>query len=525
MEEQYSRISESFEGLAREIADRSELRPVSAFPKKETTPAATARRVKRATADFWYFDKTYFVPEQYQDYAKPCAYHETILREILSPGITIHAGPRDCGKTAFAKKIHIWLLLTGRTHILGLLSYVLPNAQNLVRDTAKLITANDRINHDFRPEFIESNADQFAFRTLSKYVDSKRERYAAAFSEGRSVRGFTREFARPERLYCDDLETLTSPIGGEHTERRLRLLDESFASLGGDKKTLWSAGNNFDTRGYIAVLLKEQEQGILQEGWRITVHKAFADGKSIWPEKYPAQSEDEMRTMVKARTIADWNANYQQHPTPPEGHVFKRQHLQYWEEYPSDCKGVIYTDPNLAFKSLGDTASGVRLTYSPKTDLFYLSAFCRSFSEPGKLLEEALNLRKGRAGRIVRIGMDGNVSQESHWRSHIKAWCRINEQPYPTVKFCRYTVDDLATNFQTIYNEGRVRFDPAMSASDDGQRFFQQFFGFVSKKEKRKDDAPDAAICAYQLLVETNLNQRGGTGAYSVISFNDGEDY
>lgn len=523
--ENFSRIGESFEIKRTEAAERAELQPVQAFTEREKTPSATARRVKKAMSDFWFFDKTYFSPEQYQEFAEPCQYHEQILQEILTPGVTVHAGPREFGKSAYGKKIHAWLLLTGQNHILALLSYTLPVAQNMVRDMAALILDNDRMAHDFNPVFLEANSDQFAFRTLTKNMESTRVRYAAAFSEGRSVRGFTRKFSRPERAYADDMETLASPLGGEHTERRIALLSESFASLSGNKKTLWCCGNNFDTRGFINDLLEQQEKGLLKDGWRVSVNRAFSNGKSLWPAKYPASDEQEMMRLIKPRSISDFNANWQQKPTPPEGHIFTRKNLKFWDKLPRDARGVIYTDQNLALKSKGDTTAIVSLVFSPTTGKMYLSARCKSYAEPGDLLGDMLRFRAISRSRIARLGMDGNVSQESHWRSHIRAWCKENKALYPHVSFCRYNVDEIATNFKAVYGEGLVEFDPAMNGSEEGSRFFEQFFAFKSKKEKRKDDAPDASICAYQLLTETGLSRTGGRSAYAVVSFNEDTEY
>lgn len=522
METRYSGIAESFETLKQDVADRALLRPVEPFSKKDSVPTATKKRIKRAMQDYWYFDEVYFAKEQYQEYAKSGEYHRQIYDEVMTPGVTIHAGPRDHGKTVTVKKIHIWLLLTGRTKMLGTLSYTATNSENILRDIASLIIDNDRIVHDFQPDFLDCNSEQFSFRLLSEHIKDRQVRYAAAFSERRSVRGYTRMFSRPDRLYGDDMETLSSPIGGEHTERRIRLLEESAGSLGGDNPTMFVTGNNFDARGYINSLVIEKEKGGLgdKSSWNISINRAWSANGALWPEKYPAQSEEEMQAMVRARNKSDFNANWQQTPTPAEGHTFKRQYQQFWEAYPKDARGVIYADQNLAMKSRGDTTAVVRYTYSPTTDAYYISARCRSYDDPNTLLDDILQMR---TPRIRGIGFDGNVSQESHWRIHVRNWCRQNKAPYPTVQFCKYSVDDLATNFQMVFAEGRIYFDPAMANSEEGVRFFDQFFAFVSKKDKRKDDAPDAAICAHQFLTERKINRAGGVAGYSITAISEDE--
>lgn len=518
----YSALEESFDLAAKEVARRALLRPVASFLPEELTPEATKARVEKACADYWYFDEVYFVHDQYQNYAKSGWYHRHIFNEIMTPGVNIHAGPRDFGKTVTAKKIHVWLLLTGQSKMLAVLSGTITNAENIMRDLAELILENDRIMHDFGVDFSEANSKQFTFQINSDYIADKGQRRCACFSEERSVRGYSRKFTRPDRIYVDDLETMSSAIGGDHTQRRIEMLEEAFGSLGGDNATLFCCGNNFHALGFINVLLIEQKNGLLgdKSGWRIKIFAAFADGESLWVEKFPAESEEEMMILVKARTRSSFNANWQQKPTPPEGHVFKRANLQFWDKYPKDCKGIIYGDQNLALKSKGDTTAIVKLTFSPSTGYLYITARCRSFDDPHDFLNTVLSMRDG---RVRGLGFDGNVSQESHWRIHIRSWCRENKVIFPSAQFCRYDVDELATNFQMIFAEGKVFFDPAMAHSEEGQRFFDQFFAFVSKKKKRTDDAPDAAICAYQFLTERNINRVGGSAAHTATIISEDE--
>lgn len=515
----YSALAESFEILKKQVEYRAMLRPVEPFTPEEMTPEATKLRVQKALTDFWYFDAVYFAPEQYQNYAESGEYHHAIYDEIMTPGVTVHAGPRDFGKTVTAKKIHVWLLLTGQTEMLAIVSGTITNAENIMHDLAELILDNDRIMHDFKPEFLQANAKQFAFRATCEYVENKKERRAACFSEERSIRGYGRKFTRPDRVYVDDLETIVSALGGTHTKNRIAMLEEAYGSLSGNG-TMFCVGNNFDARGYINVLLLEKEKGGLGEkaSWNITIYAAITDGVSLWHEKFPATTEAEMMVLVKARNRASFNANWQQKPTPPEGHVFKREHLQFWQQYPKDCRGIIYADQNLALKSAGDTTAIVRFTFSPQTGYFYISARCLSFADPNDFLGAVLGMKNA---RVRGIGFDGNVSQESHWRMHIRAWCRENKSPYPTVQFCKYSVDQLATNFQMVFAEGKVFFDPAMQFSEEGATFFDQFFAFISKKKDRTDDAPDASICGYQLLTERRLNRIGGSATHSNQYFNE----
>ena len=185
---------------------------------------------------------------------------------------------------------------------------------------------------------------------------------------------------------------------------------------------------------------------------------------------------------------------------------------------PQGCRGVIYVDPNLALKGRGDTTAIVRMMWHKKTGKFHVTFRCRSYASPQELLNDTLLMRT--AG-VRGIAMDGHVSQESHWTHHIRAWCQEHDEAYPAVEFKRYHVDELATNLQTIYQQGLIVFDEAMQGTEEGRDFIAQFVAFHSKKSKRKDDAPDAVICAYEFLLERRLVSRASSRDLTPVVIGD----
>ena len=71
--------------------------------------------------------------------------------------------------------------------------------------------------------------------------------------------------------------------------------------------------------------------------------------KALWPQKYPLEVLKQTREVVGAR---DWNALYQQRPTPPEGAFFKRNMIEPYtysmEELPDKSELTNYTSFDLA---------------------------------------------------------------------------------------------------------------------------------------------------------------------------------
>lgn len=470
----FSRFDIVMNRYRQEIEDKTRFSSVSPFADNEIPQD---ERLRLALKDFWQFDQIYFTKEMYSDgYSAPSRFHKEIIRIASCPGIQVVLGPRKHGKTATAKKFLVWLLLTGKVNFAGTLSQTLTTSRNILTDIFSLIADNRRILHDFAPEFDEANQDQLTFSVRG--IDKKIR--LMAFSEGRSVRGATRLFDRPQFILCDDLETRQSPLGDEQTNARLRMLSEAFHSLSSDG-TILVLGNNFDERCALNKLLNEQKENILPQHIKVYVFQAF-DGKPLWKERFAAKTESELRSLLKVTDQAEWLAEFQQQPAPPDGFIFNRLNpLPTYRELPPDARGVIYCDPNLAKKGRGDSTAIISLLYSPSQDKYFVEPpVCRSFSDSNALLDTVLKMR---TNRTRAIGFDGHVSQESTWTNNVRNWCRINNAPFPAITYCRYNTDELAKNIQGVWNEGRILLPENISQTDDGKRFLTQIFAFAGKKK------------------------------------------
>lgn len=492
----FSLLEHSFANFERDI--ELKLLHQKATPFKYNSKEDIKKRVDRAINDFWFFDKTYFPPKLYSDgYSKPGYFHRKILEAWNTPGVQIILGPRKHGKTATSKKLMIWDIVRGKLKFGATLSATLPTSRNILDDIREFFL-NPRIENDFKPVIIESNKDQLTLR-IPEYNELCR---IVALSEGRSARGATFQFLRPQKVLCDDLETRQSPLGEEQTIARIKILQETYQSMSKDGVLLVNA-NNFDERCATNKLLNEQKGGILPPHWRIHIYKAWDNGP-LWPERFPAKTEDELKFMLKVNDNSEWNADFQQEPTPPDGFIFKRLNpLPIYKEIPADAKGVLYCDPNLASKGRGDTTAIVALVYSATTNKYYIQDFiCRSFSDSNDLLNAVLSMKKS---NIKFIAFDGNVSQESTWTNNVRNWCRINDTPFPPIMYKRYNVDDLAKNTQMVWNYANIYLPEKIIYTDDGKKFLNQLFAFTGKKTNKQDDAPDSLICAFEFIHERHL--------------------
>ncbi len=114
------------------------------------------------------------------------------------------------------------------------------------------------------------------------------------------------------------------------------------------------------------------------------------------------------------------------------------------------------------------------------------------------------------------FGFDGNVSQESHWTSHLRNFARAEGIPLPRIEFRRYAVSDIAKNTQMEFNAGAFLFPAGFAKTDEGARYTAQLWSFTGRKRSGpKDDAPDALICANEFLYDLGYSQRPvGVGEY-----------
>jgi hypothetical protein len=530
----------------------------SEFKESEKTPEARRRRMLKAQNDYWYFDKTYFPPTYYHDgYAEPNAMLRYIVYAAQSPGIHIILGPRGHGKSPTGKKVLLWLYLTGRLSLAAVFSANLRVSGNMMSDIYMLAHFNPRIKSDYAIDFTKANADQLQF-FYKNSEDRKTFCFCTPFSEERSSRGTNKLFDRLRFTLGDDIESNTSSLSTNAVKDRIQLLSETFLSMAMNS-TFLIFGNDFSEHSALHRLKLMEADGIGAAHVHVQSFAAWYDrpvdiqlpsikamraldsnrlsrrarlradlvnpgvlhikAGPLWPERYPATSEAELREMLQPIDSSDWQGNFMADPTPPEGDFFKRENYKEWSSLPTDIVSVIYCDPNLSKKGKGDTTAIVALGYSPSTDLFYINdAACKSFSNTTDLLDTLLRVR-ARCIRVAGVGFDGNVNQESHWSEHVKNYSRITRLALPPIQYMHYHVNMIAKNLQIRYDEGKLLFPPEFAKSKDGREFLKQFFSFTGIKKGGLDDAPDALICAHELLYDRNIIRKQRQVTKSIPDF------
>lgn len=504
--EKFSKLEYAFENFQHELEREKLSAPLISFSQAERSREAQAKRLEKVYKDFWFFDKTYFTENFYEDYAEPNKMLKKIVSSSNIPGYHLFIGPRKHGKSVTAKKLLLWLTLTGKVQIAGVYSETINKSAAILKDIYKLCITNDRLMFDFDVEFSEANSDSLAF--VVRHFDklnvprNKGMRFIASFSEGRSLRGYTRLFGRPSLLIADDVETLESSFSPQAVRLRTEKLFESYHSLS-DNGVFIILANDFNTSSAVHQIRLQHEEKLLAKNWNVYIYKAF-DKQPLWKERFKVKTEEELKKLLKPSSEADWQANYQQNPIEPEGFFFLREFYSTYKTLPKDVRAVLYCDPNLSKKGKGNTTAITVLGYSANQDKYYLvDAVCKSFSDSNDLLDTIFSLKQ--AYQVYAIAFDGNVTQESTWSQFVRNWCSINKIPFPVIEYKRYRVNDIAKNVQLIYSQGKLFFPANFSKTENGGRYLNQLFAFTGEKGSSLDDAPDSLICAFEFLHERKL--------------------
>lgn len=493
------------DNFARNIEAEIDTVVVNEWNKEQRAENKRLARVMRAIKDYHYFDTTYFSADMYDEYAPTGWFHKEWAQQAIANGVYIIAGARKHTKTATWKKLFAWLLLTQRRHTFGTMSESLTPARNILADIASIVIDNPRIMFDFKVEVITRNLDKVVLRSRATKDSGRKKIVGQPYSEERSIRGNTTMFNRPELLLVDDLETKQSSLTDEAVQHRIRILVEAVTSLTDSSLTVYLC-NLLDERCASNRLFTDQEHGVLPARWKAIKYPAWHNGKPLWKEKYPARTQDELRAMLNPFDESEWQSEYMQNPTPPDGIIIERRYYSERNPPATGLRGALYTDPNLSLKGKGDTTAMTALAFHAESGHFYiLDALCRSYNNSNELLSDCARMYQIYSNILEVLAFDGNVNQESTWTNNVRNYERISGTPFRRIEYKHYNVDVLAKNFQSAWQDGKVHFPVGFAQSEHGAKYLQQLWKFKGKKSNRKDDAPDSLLSVFEVLHERRI--------------------
>lgn len=497
----------------------------SPWSEKESTPAARKSRREAAAADFATFDALYFPPEMYAaDYSEPNAFH-AFIAECCGRGakhVDLILGPNGVAKSATIYKWDIWAALTGRKHFIAYAGETLDSPRSIIRAIDSYLRENARIQADFPDlEFLYASSEYMHVRTKL----NPKGTVFIPLSTDRSARGkLVNLTERPDVIHIEDLENRTSSMTSEAVKQRRDRIEEMRNALAPHGNVTITA-NNFDERSLANRLKTAYEEGTLDEKFSVHVFPAWGKYRQkngrfslhrgtrhapLWPERFPAKSEAELRLMMGISSEEDWQGGQQQQPIKPQGDFFLRKHYHTYDSLGGNIVGVTYVDPNLAKKSKGDRTCIGALLYSFETSKLYAYGMrYRSYADSNVLLDDLVALwKRMRADGITIIGagMDGNVNQESHWSQHVANYAALREIFMPLIVFKHYTVDNIAKFAQSYWVADIVHMPGEWEYPEEEKLFRDDLHSFTGRKLPGvKDDGPDWLVCSVQFMVEQGI--------------------
>lgn len=501
----------------------------SPWPKKEATKSKTEKRIAEVKSDFQEFDRLYFPPEMYaEDYSPPNEFHRFIARCCAREGkaVDVILGPNGVAKSATIYKWDIWAAIFGHRHFICYAGETLDSPRAIIRAIQSYLLENARIQHDFPDlEFVYASTEYL-------HVRSKHNAKGTVFiplSTDRSARGKLANLTeRPDLIHIEDLENRTSSMTPEAVKNRRDRVEEMRNSLS-PRGNLTITANNFDERSLANQYKTEYEAGELDA--KLQVHTFPAWGKyrqkngrysllrgtrhgPLWPERFPAKSEAELRLMMGTSSDEDWLGGQQQQPIKPQGDFFRRSHWLTYDKMPGDLVGITYVDPNLAKKSKGDRTCSAGLIYSYETQLAYVyRPRYRSYADSNDLLDDLVDLWRHMISdgvRLIGAAMDGNVSQESHWSNHVANFAELRQMLMPPIDYTHFTVDQIAKLAQSYWAQDKILMPEQFPVREEQQHFQQDLHAFTGRKRPGvKDDAPDWLVCAVQYMTECGIEVGG----------------
>ncbi len=114
-------------------------------------------------------------------------------------------------------------------------------------------------------------------------------------------------------------------------------------------------------------LLKQSKEDPASDQWAVLHFPALKDGKALWPERYPVEALEKIRSSIGGRAF---ESLYQGNPTVAEGQIIKREWWKYYRERPTFLRTIHSWDT--AFKDKQQNDYSVCTIWGEASNGYYL---------------------------------------------------------------------------------------------------------------------------------------------------------
>lgn len=298
--------------------------------------------------------------------------------------VMIFTPPRHGKSRLVSQEFPVWAIGNNPWLSMMLTAY----SADLALDFGRM-TRNKMLDHE---ELFGVKIDTGAARADRWTINGHDDRGVVAAGAGGAITGKGAHIAIIDDPFKNYEEAASSTIRESIYKWYLTTLSTRMAPKGGAIIIVMTRWHEDDLAGR---LLRDAESGADQ--WKVIDLPALAEendllgrapGEALWPEAF---DEDYLKSRSVAMGSYLFNSMYQQHPSPPDGTMFKRADFRYWEidnhTYvvhretgderfaPEQCWHFQTTDPTASDKPTADWFVCSTWIVTPKNDLLLYNVF------------------------------------------------------------------------------------------------------------------------------------------------------
>lgn len=323
-----------------------------------------------------------------------------------------------------------------------------------------------------------------------------------ALSYGASIRGIKHRDRRPDLVIIDDIEDIESVKTLESRDKLYEWLTSDVLPVG-DLGTKYVIVGNLLHRDSVMMRLKKQSHKPKSSLCYREYPLVGANGRSLWPVKYPADAIQKMKRQVRSHNA--WQREYLLRIVRDEGQIVTEDQLRFYDELPQDLMGgdIVGVDLAISSNQTADYTAMVPVSVrgSGETlEIYVLTPIVNAKLSGSEIFEYVAQLNTLLQGPTFYVESNGfqQIVVEELQRRNIPVEAIVS------------THDKRARLMSVahLFKNGRIYFP-----RKESKKFTTQLLGFGSE---RHDDLVDALVFAVSQALKMD-KERADNWSYPII--------
>lgn len=421
--------------------------------------------------------------------------------------------PRGHAKTTFIKLVTVWLIVYDKVTFALLLCANEPLAEQLVADVNDMLgSPNIEAIYGAWTSVLTTDTKE-----LKKAWYHNRPVIIAAKGAGSSLRGLNIKHARPDFIFCDDLQTRENDESPAESARLLRWIVATMLKVIAPRgnRLIVYVGNMYSEE---CILMKLKNN----PGWISFVTGAIlSSGKPLWPELHSLDELMESYYHDEALGLADlWFAEVMNDPKSTATSLLSSPLPDVFPDKEKQPDGVFITIDPAGFRDISD--DNVIVLHEVIDGIGVIRKTVAGILNPEELIRETMSIALASGTSLIAVEDTGYQQTLQFWIEFFMKEYRITGIAVVPINAHGRTKETRIRQFIYELLLGNYCFGD----HDERAKFVWQASQYKVGKKKNKDDLLDA--CAYGLDVRneywelvTNLKTLGKTAVQARVVFNN----